>query len=200
MARLTEKEKMLSGLLFYTKDKHLKAEGNQAADLQFKLNNTLPSLQKKRKKIIKELLGKTGESFDIRSPFYCDFGYNIEIGENFFANFGCVILDVGKVIFGDNVLLGPQVNIFTVNHPLDVEERASCIEYGEQITIGNNVWIGGASIILPGVSIGDNSVIGAGSVITKDIPANVLAFGNPCRVIREITEKDKMLSGVEITD
>lgn len=124
-------------------------------------------------------------------PFYCDYGYNIEIGENFYANMNCVILDEAKVTFGDNVFIAPSCGFYTAGHPLDVEQRNRGLEYARPIRVGNNVWIGAQVCVLPGVTIGDNTVIGAGSVVNRDIPANVIAAGNPCRVIREITEEDK---------
>ncbi len=196
MAGLTEKHKMLAGKLFDINDKILKKEYLIAANLLFKLNNTKPSLIKKREKIIRKLFGKTSKNFEIISPFFCDYGYNIEIGENFFCNFGCVILDAGKVKFGDNVFLAPNVNIYTVEHPIDPQERALYKEFAKPITIGNNVWIGGNTTILPGVNIGDNTVIGAGSVVTKNIPQNVIAFGNPCKVFRKISLNDKIMNNL----
>ena len=141
-------------------------------------------------KIVKELLGRSDGAF-INPPFYCDYGFNIEVGKNFFANYNCTILDVAKVKIGDNCQLAPNVAIYTAGHPVHPETRNSGYEYGIAVTIGNNVWVGGNSVICPGVTIGDNVVIGAGSVVTKDIPANVIAAGNPCRVIRQITEADK---------
>lgn len=141
-------------------------------------------------RIVKELLGKSDGAF-INPPFYCDYGFNIEVGKGFFANYNCTILDVAKVRFGDNCLLAPNVAIYTAGHPVHPETRNSGYEYGIEVNVGNNVWIGGNSVICPGVTIGDNVVIGAGSVVTKDIPANCIAVGNPCRVVREITEEDK---------
>ncbi|MDF2524594.1 MAG: maa, partial [Clostridiales bacterium] len=126
------------------------------------------------------------DSFHIEAPFNCDYGYNIEVGENFYANYGCTILDVNKVIIGDNVLLAPNVQIYTAAHPVDPSKRLTGKEFAKPIVIGNNVWIGGGAIICPGVKIGDNVTIGAGSVVTKDVPENVVAAGNPCRVIRRI--------------
>ncbi len=122
----------------------------------------------------------------METPFYCDYGYNIEVGDNFYANFGCVILDVNRVTIGDNVLLAPNVQIYTAGHPVDPEKRLTGKEYGKPVFIGNNVWIGGGVIICPGVKIGDNVTIGAGSVITRDIPNNTIAVGNPCKVIKSV--------------
>ena len=136
--------------------------------------------------LIKNILGKTTDHFHIEQPFYCDYGYNIEIGENFYTNHNVVILDCARVTFGDNVFIAPNCGFYTAGHPLDAERRNKGLEDAKPITVGSNVWIGGGCTILPGVTIGDNTVIGAGSVVTKDIPANVLAFGNPCKVVREI--------------
>lgn len=142
-------------------------------------------------KMAKELLGKTGNGVFINPPFFCDYGKHIEVGDNFFANYNCTIIDVAKVKIGNNVMLAPNVAIYTAGHPIHPDSRNSAYEYGIGITIGNNVWIGGNVVITPGVNIGDNVVVGAGSVVTRDIPANVVAAGNPCRVIKEITEADR---------
>ena len=139
--------------------------------------------------IVKELLGKSENAF-INPPFYCDYGKNIEVGKNFFANYNCTIIDVAKVKIGDNCQFAPNVSIYTAGHPLHPVARNSLYEYGIEVTVGDNVWIGGNTVIMPGVHIGSNTVIGAGSVVTKDIPDWVVAVGNPCRVIREITEED----------
>ena len=139
--------------------------------------------------IVKELLGKSENAF-INPPFYCDYGKNIEVGKNFFANYNCTIIDVAKVKIGDNCQFAPNVSIYTAGHPLHPVARNSLYEYGIEVTVGDNVWIGGNTVIMPGVHIGSNTVIGAGSVVTKDIPDWVVAAGNPCRVTREITEED----------
>ena len=141
-------------------------------------------------KIVEELLGKSEGAF-INPPFYCDYGSHIEVGKNFFANYNCTIIDVAKVKIGDNCQMAPNVAIYTAGHPLHPVARNSMYEYGISVTIGDNVWIGGNTVIMPGVHIGSNTVIGAGSVVTKDIPDNVCAAGNPCKVIREITEEDR---------
>ena len=141
-------------------------------------------------KIVKELLGKSDGAF-INPPFYCDYGSHIEVGKNFFANYNCTIIDVAKVKIGDNCQMAPNVAIYTAGHPLHPVSRSSMYEYGISVTIGDNVWIGGNTVIMPGVHIGSNTVIGAGSVVTKDIPDWVVAVGNPCRVIKQITEEDK---------
>lgn len=188
----TEKMKAQAGKLYDANyDAELLKEREICADITYELNRLRPSQTKERMEILRKLFGKTKENFTIVSPFFCDYGYNIEIGENFFMNMDCVILDGAKVKFGDNVFVAPQCGFYTAGHPLDVAKRTAGLEYALPITIGNNVWIGAHVSVLPGVSIGDNTVIGAGSVVTKDIPANVLAYGNPCRVIREITENDK---------
>lgn len=141
-------------------------------------------------KIVEELLGKS-EKACINPPFYCDYGKHIEVGKNFFANYNCTIIDVAKVTIGDNCQMAPNVAIYTAGHPVHPDTRNSLYEYGVEVTIGDNVWIGGNSVILPGVHIGSNTVIGAGSVVTKDIPDWVVAGGNPCKVIRRITEADR---------
>ncbi|WP_288175090.1 sugar O-acetyltransferase [Sporofaciens musculi] len=141
-------------------------------------------------KIVKELLGKSDGAF-INPPFYCDYGFNIEVGKNFFANYNCMILDVAKVVIGDNCQMAPNVAIYTAGHPVHPDTRNTAYEYGIKVTIGDNVWIGGNTVICPGVHIGSNTVIGAGSVVTKNIPDWVIAAGNPCKVIREITDADR---------
>ena len=140
--------------------------------------------------VVKELLGKSENAF-INPPFYCDYGKHIEVGKNFFANYNCCIIDVAKVKIGDYCQMAPNVAIYTAGHPIHPDSRNSLYEYGKAITIGDNVWIGGNTVICPGVTIGDNVVIGAGSVVTRDIPAWTVAAGNPCRVIRQITEADR---------
>lgn len=188
----TEKMKAQAGKLYDANyDAELLKEREICADITYELNRLRPSQTKERMEILRKLFGKTKGNFTIVSPFFCDYGYNIEIGENFFMNMDCVILDGAKVKFGDNVFVAPQCGFYTAGHPLDVERRINGLEYALPITVGNNVWIGAHVCVLPGVSIGDNTVIGAGSVVTKNIPANVLAYGNPCKVIREITENDR---------
>ena len=187
----TEKEKAREGILYVANnDAELVAERLAAADITYMLNSLKPSQVAEREAVIRRLLGRTGKNVSIVSPFYCDYGYNIETGENFFMNMNCVILDGAKVTFGDNVFVAPGCGFYTAGHPLDAERRNAGLEYALPIRIGNNVWIGAQVCVLPGVTIGDNSVIGAGSVVTKDIPSGVLAAGNPCRVIRPITEAD----------
>ena len=157
----------------------------------YKYTNLPPEAEKEQDELIKEILGKTGENVHIEAPFHCDYGYNIEVGENFFANYNLTVLDVGKVRIGKNAQIAPNVSIYTAGHPIHPESRNSGYEYGIDVTIGDNVWIGGNVCIMPGVTVGDNVVIGAGSVVTKDIPDSVIAVGNPCRVVRAITDDDR---------
>ena len=157
----------------------------------YKYNNLPPEAEKEQEELIKEILGKTGENVHIEAPFHCDYGYNIEVGENFFANYNLTVLDVGKVKIGKNAQIAPNVSIYTAGHPIHPDSRNSGYEYGIEVTIGDNVWIGGNVCIMPGVTVGDNVVIGAGSVVTKDIPDSVIAVGNPCRVVRAITDDDR---------
>lgn len=189
---MTEKEKMLNQMMYNGGvDEELAQERMKCKDLCYEFNNIRPSQIEEQKKKIKEIVGKTKSSFYITGPFWCDYGYNIELGENFYANHNLVILDCTKVVFGDNVLIGPDCGFYTAGHPIDAERRNAWLEYAYPITVGNNVWIGGGVRVMPGVNIGNNVVIGGGSVVTKDIPDNVVAVGNPCCVIREITEEDK---------
>lgn len=187
---MTEKEKMLAGELYNSTDEGLANDRMNAKKLCHKYNNLEPDNYDERKSIMRKLLGKTKDSFLIEPDFRCDYGYNIELGENFYSNHNLVILDPAKITFGDNVFIAPNCGFYTAGHPIDVQQRNEALEYAYPITVGNNVWIGGNVAVLPGVTIGDNVVIGAGSVVTKDIPSNVVAVGNPCRVLREITEAD----------
>lgn len=188
---MSKKEKMLAGKLYRAYEEELLAERQAAKELIFEFNTLHPSKIEQRKKIIQRLLGKTGKNFIIEPPFRCDYGYNISVGENFYANYNCTILDCAKVTIGDNVFIAPNVNLFTAEHPVHPDIRNTQLEYAIPIIIGSNVWLGGGVIVNPGVTIGDNTVIGSGSVVIRDIPANVVAAGNPCRVRRKITEKDK---------
>ena len=184
---MSEKEKMLLGEIYDANyDEELMNERIKAKDLCYEYNHLKPSQINERTEIMKKILGKTKDNFLIEQSFECDYGYNIEIGENFYSNHNLVILDANKVVFGDNVFIGPNCGFYTAGHPLDAETRNKGLEYAKPIEVGNNVWIGGNVVVLPGVKIGDNVVIGAGSVVTKNIPSNVLAVGNPCKVIREI--------------
>lgn len=181
-----EWQKMLRGEVYEALHPEFLRRLENTRDLLWEYNSLRPSEEKRREEIIRNLLGSCGEKFHINQPFRCDYGCNVYIGENFFANFNLTILDEGEVHIGDNVFIGPNVSIYTACHPLNPEERNTGVEWAEPITIGDNVWIGGSVTILPGVTIGDNAVIGAGSVVSKDIPAGSLAVGNPCRVIRKI--------------
>lgn len=182
----TEKQKMLAGELYLASDAQLSAERLMARKLVKTFNATQPDAIEERTALLKDLLIRTGKNFWIEPPFYCDYGYNIRAGEDVFFNFNCVILDVMPVTLGNRVLVGPNVQIYTATHPVDYKVRGSLLEYAKPIEIGSDVWIGGGSIICPGVTIGDRSIIGAGSVVTKDIPNDVVAAGNPCKVIRTL--------------
>ncbi len=175
----------------YISDENVMAEQAETRKKLQKFNTMDTSDFQGLSSMIRQILGKTGGNIFVNPPFYCDYGTHIEVGENFCANYNCTILDVAKVIIGKNVLLAPNVAIYTAGHPIDPVARNSAYEYGIGITIGDNCWIGGNTVITPGVHIGNNVVIGAGSVVTKDIPDNVVAAGNPCRVIRPITEEDR---------
>lgn len=176
--------------LAYIADKKVLEELLKCRKLLFKLNHTDYDDIQKLSEITASLLGKSENAF-ITPPFFCDYGSHIEVGKNFFANFNCTIIDVAKVKIGNNCLLAPNVSIYTAGHPIHPEARNSAYEYGKEVTIGNNVWIGGNAVVCPGVHIGNNVVIGAGSVVTRDIPDWSLAAGNPCKIIRQITEDDK---------
>lgn len=188
---MTEKEKMLAGKPYFSFGEELLGERQKAKKILFELNQLDPLNLKDRLRLFQNLLGRLSEKSWIELPFRCDYGYNIEIGKNFYSNYNCTILDCAKVIIGDNVMFAPNVSLYTAGHPIDAEKRNEGWEYAFPITIGNDVWIGGNAVINPGVTIGSNVVIGAGSVITKDIPNNSVAVGVPCKVLRTITEEDK---------
>jgi maltose O-acetyltransferase len=183
----SEKEKMLAGELYDPLDSELVRGRERARDLCQDLNATRERDQEARRSILKQLLGQGGDSVWMQPPFFCDYGSNILLGERVFFNFNCVVLDVCVVKIGDFTLFGPAVQIYTATHPMNAVLRRRQ-EYAKPIEIGSDVWVGGGAIICPGLKIGSKSVIGAGSVVTRDIPAGVFAAGNPCRVIREITE------------
>ena len=187
------KERMIANLPYKAWMDGLAEDRLECRKKIYKFNNMSPDEEEESLKFLKEeILGKVGGGyFNIEKPFRCDYGYNIEIGDNFFANYNFVVLDVGKVKIGDNVQIAPNVSLYTAGHPLHPDSRNSGYEYGIDITIGNNVWLGGNVCVMPGVTIGDNAVIGAGAVVTKDIPANAVAVGNPARVLRYITEEDR---------
>jgi len=188
---MTEKERMLSGELYIPKDDELGRQNMKARKLIQEFNTISFDLFEERNKILIELLGQTGENIYIEPPFRCDYGCNIKIGNNFYANYDCIFIDVNKITIGDNAFFGPRVCLYTAGHPIDAQIRNTLLEFGKKICIGNNVWIGGNTVVNPGVCIGDNTVIGSGSVVTKDIPSDVIAVGNPCRVLRKIDENDR---------
>ena len=188
---MNQKERMLANLPYKAWLDGLEEERIENRKRIYEYNNLPPEQWDRKTELLKNILGKTGENVHINAPFHCDYGYNIEVGENFFANYNLIILDVAKVKIGDNAQIAPNVSIYTAGHPIHPDSRNSGYEYGIDVTIGDNVWIGGNACIMPGVTIGNNVVIGAGSVVTKDLPDNVIAAGNPCRIIREITEADR---------
>lgn len=188
---MNQKERMVAGLPYKAWLDGLEDERLLCKKKIYQFNLLPPDRRERIPELLRDLLGKAGKDIWIEPPFHCDYGWNIEVGENFFANYNLTILDVGKVTIGDNAQIAPNVSIYTAGHPIHPDSRNSGYEYGIPISIGNNVWIGGNTVILPGVTIGDNVVIGAGSVVTKSIPANMIAAGNPCRVIREIVEEDR---------
>ena len=188
---MTQKERMLAGLPYKAWLDGLSEERMACRRKLHAFNLLPPDEEEKAQRLLLELLGKTGRDPWINAPFHCDYGWNIEVGDNFFANYNLTILDVGKVTIGSNVQFAPNVSIYTAGHPLHPDSRNSGYEYGLPVTIGDNVWIGGNVVLLPGVTVGSNSVIGAGSVVSRDIPEWVVAVGSPCRVVRRITEEDR---------
>jgi maltose O-acetyltransferase len=183
----TERHKMLASELYNPLDPELVAARDRARDLCQALNATREAQQEERRRILRDLFGAGGDTVSMQPPFYCDYGSNIELGERVFFNFNCVVLDVCRVRIGSFTLFGPAVQIYTPMHPFDAELRRR-EEYGKPIEIGADVWVGGGAIILPGVHIGDRAVIGAGSVVTRDVPEGTFAAGNPCRAIRAIVQ------------
>lgn len=184
---MTEKDKMLAGIIYdANNDPTLISERTQCKLLCKEYNDLSPADTDARKNLLFRILGHADENILIEQPFLCDYGYNINVGRNFYANFNLVILDEAPVTFGDNVFIAPNCGFYTAGHPIDAEERNQGLEYARPITVGSNVWIGAHVSVLPGVSIGDNCVIGAGSVVTSDIPSGSVAFGNPCKVKRKI--------------
>lgn len=182
----TEKQKMLSGELYDASDKELTEERLNARLLLKKINDLTEDQEKTKNELLKKLIPNKEKNVFIQTPFYCDYGTNIELGESVYFNFNCVILDVMKVYIGSRTLIGPNVQIYTATHPINYKERASGLEFAKAISIGEDVWLGGGVIVCPGITIGDRTVIGAGSVVTKDIPSDVFAAGNPCKVLRKL--------------
>lgn len=183
---MSQKEKMIKGEPYNPLDDELCAQRAKAKELCFKYNHLEPDKIKEKNDILEKLFGKIGQNACIEPVFFCDYGYNIELGENFYSNHNLVILDPAKVTFGNNVFIGPNCGFYTAEHPIDYKERNTYIESARPIKVGNNVWIGGNVVIVAGVEIGDNTVIGAGSVVVRDIPPNSVAVGNPCKVIKTL--------------
>ena len=189
---MTEWEKAQAGYLYDANyDKDIVDARTKCADLCYEFNHCKPSDTKKQTELLHQILGEIKGDIVITAPFYCDYGFNISVGKNFYTNHNCTILDGAKVEFGDNVFIAPNCVFSTAGHAIDAEQRGKGLEIALPIKVGNNVWFGANVSVLPGVTIGDNTIIGAGSVVNKDIPSGVIAVGNPCRGIREITEKDK---------
>lgn len=194
---MTEKQKMVAGMLYDAYDEELIRERKEARRLTRLFNETPEDESEQREQLLKQLFGSTGTRVNIEPSFRCDYGYNIHVGENFFANFDCVILDVCEVTIGDNCMMGPKVCLYTPVHPFDKEERKVhpangklvLMEYGKPITIGDDVWIGGSAVINPGVTIGNNVIVASGSVVVKDVPDNVIVGGNPARILRTLESK-----------
>lgn len=187
---MTELEKCNAGLMYDTTFPGREEMHLECIDLCFDYNNTRPSDMKRREEILRKLFGKLGKNPYVEPTIFCGFGWNIEAGDNFYANNNCVFVDPGKITFGDNVFIGPNCGFYTAHHPIHPELRNKLYEYARPIKVGSDVWIGGGTVVLPGAEIGSNVVIGAGSVVVGKIPDNVVAFGNPCKVYRAITEED----------
>lgn len=188
---MTQKERMLAGKVYFCNDETLMQEQTACLEKLYDFNQTRSSETEKRAKLLKELLAEAGENIYIEPPLHANWGKNTHMGNNVYANFNLTLVDDADIYIGDNVMFAPNVVVATAGHPVLPELRERVAQFNMPVHIGNNVWIGAGAIILPGVHIGDNTVIGAGSVVTKDIPANVVAVGNPCRVLREIGERDR---------
>lgn len=188
---MTEKEKMIAGQLYQAGGPELSKERTEARKIVKTFNESSPEDTNIRIELLQKLVGSSGKNFWIEPPFYCDYGYNIHVGDDVFFNFNCVILDVTPVHLGDRVFVAPNVQFYAATHPINAKQRGEMWEFGKPITIGNDVWIGGSSVICPGVSIGDRTIVGAGSVVTKSFPEDVIIGGNPAKIIRHITENDE---------
>ena len=188
---MTEREKCDAGLLYDTSTPERSENHLRCADLCYDYNHTRPSDLQTREALLRQIFGKLGKNPYVEPNLFCGFGFNIEAGDNFFVNNNCCFVDPGKIVFGNDVRIAPQCGFYTALHPLDPEQRKAGYEAAYPIHVGDNVWFGGRVVVLPGVTIGSNTVIGAGSVVTHDLPEGVLALGNPCRVIRAITEEDR---------
>ncbi|WP_435096656.1 sugar O-acetyltransferase [Halarchaeum sp. P4] len=182
----SEKEKMLRGGRYDPSDPELVAARERARELTARYNDAGPNADDERRRILEELFGSVGEGAHVEAPFRCDYGEQIHVGRDFYANFDCVILDVCRVEFGDDCMLAPGVHIYTATHPLDAAERVSGTEYGKPVDIGDRVWLGGRAVVNPGVTIGDDAVVGSGAVVTEDVPENVVVQGTPARVVKEL--------------
>ncbi|WP_025023976.1 sugar O-acetyltransferase [Companilactobacillus nodensis] len=193
----SQKEKMLAGDLYIASDQELAKDSHRAKSITRLYNQTTEDDGDIRHDLLKKLFGKTGDNIYFEPPFHTDYGIHTTIGEDFYANYDCIFLDIAPITIGKNVMFGPRVGLYTAGHPIDAVIRNEAYEYGKPIVIGDDVWIGGGVIVNPGVTIGSNVVIGSGSVITKDIPDNVIAVGNPCHVLREINENDKKVWELE---
>ncbi|AEL27285.1 sugar O-acetyltransferase [Cyclobacterium marinum] len=188
----SEKEKMLSGELYLASDKTLSNDRFQARQLLKALNNERPGDNEHTYNIVKKLFNRVGKDFGLEPPFFCDYGYNISVGDQVFFNFNCVLLDITPIKIGNRSMFGPGVHIYSATHPLDAKTRSSLLEFGKPVTIGDDVWVGGGAIICPGVNIGDRSIVAAGAVVTRDVPTDVIVGGNPARIIKDIDQKEKM--------
>ena len=189
---MTERERMLSGQLYDAGDETLTAARGRAKRLTWRYHQLDPTDWDSRTQILQELLGHLGEDSWIEPPFRCDYGTQISIGDHFFANYDCIFLDVAPITIGNQVMFGPRVCLYTAGHPLDAATRNTGLEFGKPIAIGDDVWLGGNVVVLPGVTIGAGTVVAAGSVVRRDLPPHVLAAGNPCQVLRPLTEADRL--------